>query len=142
MHPSHAQRNLLHTNILHLTPPTRVALLHDTPPKLSESVIFYFFIFLNQVYQPVGLAYDGCYTSNTGTHLRPHSPTAYCNSDGPLKVAPHCPSTVPAPFISLPCAPGLYGVSPLDGPVRVGAVSLSAHLPKGRVHNPGVKELG
>ena len=52
------------------------------------------------------------------------------------------PPAVPAPFISLPCAPGLYGMSPLDGPVRVGAVSLSAHPPKGGVHDPGVKELG
>ena len=90
----------------------------------------------------MGLAYDGRYTSNTGGRLRPHSPTAYCNSDGPLKVAPRCPGAIPAPFISLPCAPGLYGVSLLDGLVRVGAVSLSAHLPKGGVHDPGVRELG
>ena len=102
----------------------------------------YIYIYLNQVYRPVGLAYDGRYTSNTGGRLRPHSPAAYCNSDGPLKVAPRCPGAIPALFISLPCAPGLYGVSPLDGLVRVGAVSLSAHPPKGRVHDPGVKELG
>ena len=89
----------------------------------------------------MGLAYDGCYTSNTGRCL-PHSPAAYCNSDGPLKVAPRCPGTIPTSFISLPCAPGLYCVSPLDGPVRVGAVSLSAHLPKGSVHDLGVKEMG
>ena len=74
----------------------------------------------------MGLAYDGHYTSNTGGHLRPHSPAAYCNSDGPLKVAPRCPGAIPASFISLPCAPGLYCMSPLDGPVRVGAVLLSA----------------
>ena len=57
------------------------------------------FLFLNQVYRPVGLAYDGHYTSNTGGRLRPHSPTAYCNSDGPLKVAPRCPGAVYKPAL-------------------------------------------
>ena len=90
----------------------------------------------------MGLAYDGRYTSNTGGHLHPHSPAAYCNSDGPLKVAPRCPGAIPVSFISLPCVPGLYCVSPLDGLVRIGAVSLSAHPPKGGVHDPGVKEMG
>ena len=49
-----------------------------------------------------GLAYDGRYTSNTGGHLRPHSPAADCSNDGPLKVAPRCPDAVPTPFVSLP----------------------------------------
>ena len=57
-------------------------------------------------------------------------------------MTPQCPDAVPVPFISLPRAPGLYGVSPLDGPMRVCAVLLSAQLPKGGVHDPGVKELG
>ena len=70
------------------------------------------------------------------------TPRQLIATDGPLKVAPRCPSTIPASFISLPCTPGLYCMSLLDGPVRVGAVSLSAHLPKGGVHDLGVKELG
>ena len=70
------------------------------------------------------------------------TPRQLIATDGPLKVAPRCPGTIPVPFISLPCAPGLYGMSPLDGPMRVSAVSLSAQPPKGSVHDLGAKKLG
>ena len=62
----------------------------------------FFFFFFKSFYRPTGLAYDGRYTGNTGGHLRPHSPAADCNNDGPLKVAPHCSDAIPAPFTSLP----------------------------------------
>ena len=38
-------------------------------------------------------------------------------------------------------APGLYGVSPLSGPLRVCAVLLSAQPLKMRVHDPGAKKM-
>ena len=67
-----------------------------------RTIFFFFFFFFKSFYRPTGLAYDGRYTGNTGGHLRPHSPAADCNNDGPLKVAPHCSDAIPAPFTSLP----------------------------------------
>ena len=46
----------------------------------------------------------------------PQQLIAICSNDGPLKVAPHCPNTIPMLFISLPCTPGLYSMSP-PGPM-------------------------
>ena len=38
---------------------------------------FFFFFFFESFYQPVGLAYDGCYTCSTGRHLCPPLPGSW-----------------------------------------------------------------
>ena len=72
-------------------------------------VVECFFFFFVSFYRPMGLAYDGHYTINTGGHLRPHSPAADCSGGPPL---PQCHTI---------CQPALtswvYYMSPLYGPV-------------------------